>query len=38
MISEDNTHLLKDIRFWLLMASLIILLTLIGNSYVQTQF
>jgi len=36
MLSENNTHLLKDIRFWLLVISLTILLILVGNSYWMT--
>jgi len=38
MTSEDNIPLLKDIRFWLLMASLLILFVLVGSSYVQAFF
>jgi len=35
MLFEDNTEIFKDIRFWLLMAALILLITLVGRSYLM---
>jgi len=33
MLSENNTPLFEDIRFWLLIFSLITLITLTGINY-----
>ena len=35
MLFEDNTGIFKDIRFWLLVIALTILLTLVGRSYLM---
>jgi len=35
MLFEDNTGIFKDIRFWLLIIALLLLLTLVGRSYLM---
>lgn len=36
MLFEDNAGIFKDIRFWLLIVALIILITLVGRSYLMS--
>gem|GEM_PF-5308056 len=35
MLFEDNTGIFKDVRFWLLIIALLLLLTLVGRSYLM---
>lgn len=36
MLFEDNTGIFKDIRFWMLIIALLLLIILVANSYIAS--